>query len=68
MFWMWHHRGTELCRHGSGAWHDGLFLKTASKVNRWAVVANHVTQLWQAGDTENFERLANGLAMSHITV
>ena len=33
-----------------------FFLTTASNVNCWADVANHVTRLWQAGNTENFER------------
>ena len=30
---------------------------TASNVNCWADISNHVVWLWQAGDTENFERL-----------
>ena len=33
---------------------------TASNVNYWADVANHVTLLWQAGDIENFERWITG--------
>ena len=33
---------------------------TASNVNYWADVANHVTWLWQAGDTENFEPRITG--------
>ena len=60
MFWMWRHRGTALWCHGGGAWHNGLFLTTASNVNCSADVANHVTQSWQAGDTENFERRITG--------
>ena len=54
MFWMWRHCGTAFWRHGCGVWHNGLFLTTASNVNCWADVANHVTQLWQVGDMENF--------------
>ena len=49
-----------LWRHGGGAWHTGLILTTASNTNSWADVANHVTRLWQAGDTENFERRITG--------
>ena len=45
---------------GRGAWHNCLLLATASNVNCWADVANHVTWLWQAGDTENFERQITG--------
>ena len=54
---MWRHRGAALWRHSCGAWHNCLFLTTASNVNCWADVANHVAQLWQAGDTEKFERI-----------
>ena len=43
-----------LWRHGGGAWHNGLIVATASNANSWAHIANHVTQLWQAGDLENF--------------
>ena len=35
MFWIWH-RGAALWCHGCGAWHNGLFPNTASKVNYWA--------------------------------
>ena len=56
MFWRWRCHGVALWRHGRGAWHNFLLLATASNVNCWAAVANHVTWLWQAGDTENFER------------
>ena len=58
MFWMRRHHDTALWRHGGGAWHHGLFLTTTS--NCWADVANHETQLWQAGDTENFQRRIMG--------
>ena len=44
-----------LWRHSGGAWHNGLILMTASNVNSWADVANHVTRMRQAGDKENFE-------------
>ena len=44
-----------LWRHGGGAWHNGLILMTASNANSWADIANHVTWLWPADDTENFE-------------
>ena len=54
MFWMWCHRGAALWRHGCGAWHNGLFQTTASNFNCSVDVTNHVTQLLQAGDTENF--------------
>ena len=54
LFWMWHH-GRALWRRGSGAWHNRLFLMTASNVNCWADVTNRVTRLWQ-GDIENFAR------------
>ena len=43
-----------LRRHGDGAWHNDLFLITASNAKCWAVVANHVTRLCQAGGTEIF--------------
>ena len=56
MFWKWHHHGVALWCHGRGAGHNCLLLTTASNVNCWADVANHVTRLWQAGDTENFKR------------
>ena len=49
-----------LWRHGGGAWHNGLILLTASNGNSWAEIANHVTQLWQAGDRENFEDRITG--------
>ena len=52
MFWMWRHRDMALWRHGDGALHNDLFLMTASNVKCWVVVANHVTRLWQAGDTK----------------
>ena len=61
LFWMWRHHGRALWRRGGGAWHNGLLLTTASNVNYWADVANHVTWLWQAGDTENFERRITGM-------
>ena len=61
MFWRWRHHGVALWRHGRGAWHNCLLLATASNVNCWADVANHMTWLWQAGDTENFERWITGL-------
>ena len=35
-------------------------LTTFSKVNCWADVGNHVVWLWQAGDTDNFERQITG--------
>ena len=60
MFWMWRHYDMALWRHGGGAWHNGLILTTVSNGNSWADVANHVTQLWQAGDMDNSERLITG--------
>ena len=60
MFWRWRRHDVALCRHGRGAWHNCLLLATASNVNFWADVANHVTWLRQAGDTENFERQITG--------
>ena len=54
------HRGKALWCHDSGAWHNGLFLTTASNVNCWADIVNHLTQLWRAGDTEYFERQITG--------
>ena len=60
MFWRWRRHGLALWRHGRGAWHNCLLLATASNVNCWADVANHVTWLWQAGDTENLERRITG--------
>ena len=49
-----------LWRHGGGAWHNGSILTTASNGNSWADFVNHVIRLWQAGDTENFERRIKG--------
>ena len=49
-----------LWRHGNGAWHNGLILTTATNANSWADFANHVTWMWQTGDTENFERQIMG--------
>ena len=60
MFWRWRRHGVTLWRHGRGAWHNCLLLATASNVNCSANVVNHVTWLWQAGDTENFERRITG--------
>ena len=60
MFWRWRRHGVTLWRHGCGAWHNRLLLVTASNVNCWADAPNHVTWLWQAGDTENFERRITG--------
>ena len=60
MFWRWRRHGVALWRHGRGAWHNCLLLVTASNVNCWADVANHVTWLWQASDTEYFERRIMG--------
>ena len=60
MFWRWRYHGVALWRHGRGAWHNCLLLTKASNVNRWADVANHVTRLSQAGDTDNFERRITG--------
>ena len=60
MFWRWHHHGVALWRQGRGAGHNCLLLTRASNVNCSADVANHVTRLWQAGDTENFERRITG--------
>ena len=50
LFWMWRHHDMTLQRHSGGAWHNGLILMTASNVNSWGDVLNHVTRLWQAGD------------------
>ena len=58
---MWRHHGIALWRYGICAWHNVLFLTTASNVNCWADVANHVTRLWQAGDTDNFKHWITGL-------
>ena len=55
MFWMWRHHEIALWRHSGGAWHNALFLTTASNDNCLPDVANHVVLLLQAGDTENFE-------------
>ena len=60
MFQMWCHHGIILWHHSDGAWHNGLFLTTASNVNCWTNVANHVPWLWQAGDTENFKHQLMG--------
>ena len=60
MFWMWRDHDMALWRHGGGTWHNGLILTTASNGNSWADVANHVTRLWQAGETEYFERRITG--------
>ena len=60
MFWRWRRHGVALWRHGRGALLNCLLLATASNVNCWADVANHVTWLWQAGDTENFQRRITG--------
>ena len=54
-FNIWRHNGRALRCHGSGAWHNGLFLTTSSNVNCWVDVAYHVTRLWQAVDTKTFE-------------
>ena len=56
MFWVWRNRGVALWSQGRGARHNCLLPTTASNVNCWADFANHVIRLWQAGDTENFER------------
>ena len=50
------HHGIALWRHVAGAWHNAFSLTTASNSNCFTDVANHVARLWQAGDTENFER------------
>ena len=47
MFWRWRGHGVALWRHGRGVWHNCLLLATASNVNCWADVANHVTWLLQ---------------------
>ena len=60
MFRRWRRHGVALWRHGRGAWHNCLLTATASNVNCWVDVAYHVTWLWQAGDTENFERRITG--------
>ena len=44
----------------AGLTYNCLFLTTASNVNCWADVVNHVTRLWQAGDMEHFERRITG--------
>ena len=43
-----------------GAGYDGWGLMGWSGYDCWADVANHVTWLWQAGDTKNFERRITG--------
>ena len=40
--------------YGGGTWYNDLFLMSASSVNCWADIANHVAQLLQDGDRENF--------------
>ena len=47
---MWRHHDKALWHHGRGALQN----------DSWADIANHVTRLWQAGDTENFERRITG--------
>ena len=42
MFWRWRRHAVALWRHGRDAWHNCLLLATASNVNCWADVANHV--------------------------
>ena len=56
---MWRHYDTALWRHVTVLDID-FFLTTASNVNFLAAFANHVTRLWQAGDTENFQRRITG--------
>ena len=51
-----------LWRQGGGAWHNALILTTASDANTWADVAYHVTRLWQAGDTGNFDSVSRARA------
>ena len=46
MFWRWLHHGTALWRHDRGGWHNCMLLTTASNVNYWDDIANHVTRLW----------------------
>ena len=60
MFWIWRHHDMALWRHVDDAWHNCLFLTTATNVNNWADVVNHVTRLRQTGDKENFERWIMG--------
>ena len=61
MFWIWRHHYMALGRHGGGAWHKGLVLtKASSNPNSWADVANHMTRLWQTGDTGHFDRRITG--------
>ena len=54
MFWMRRHSDIALWRHGGGAWHNNLFLTTASNVDCWADVTNQVTRLWKAGECGKF--------------
>ena len=54
MFWRWRRHGVALWRLGRGAWHNCLLLATASDVNCWADVANHLTWLWQAGSRASY--------------
>ena len=58
MLWMWRHHEMALCRQGGGAWHSALILTTASNANSWADVAYHLTRVWQAGYTENFDSVS----------
>ena len=51
MFWMWRHHGIALWCHGDGAWHNALFLTTASNINCWTDVANRVAWLWWVGES-----------------
>ena len=44
MLWMWRHHGMALWCHGSGAWHNYIFLMTGININCWAVFANHMTR------------------------
>ena len=44
--------GIALWRHGR-TWHNALVLTTTRIIKSWNDIANHLAQLWQAGDAEN---------------
>ena len=64
MFWMWHYHGMTLWRHGGGAWHNALFLKTAPSTPELTLLTTsndpNEASLWQAGDMENFHSQITG--------
>ena len=53
MFCMWRHHGRAFWRHGGSAWHNGLFLPTASNDNCFADVVNTVAWLGRVVDFDH---------------